>query len=222
MSKKMFDDAIFEELRKKFKETKAGFNEIISEVRSRAVKTVYSKGELHNVLPFENELMGSKVSGRVIPNEIIDDNCNRYSYDDKGRVILKENMSSFLKMFFYDTDNITTMYWSYYDLSNITRYEMKNGRPNKAYSVAIGGERTADYIYNGNELAAVEEEYTHESMRRKLCFYYKKDGKLLKIIGRYENGYSNVCFTSEKINYKKLEERLFESLVGLFSDTAKN
>lgn len=221
----MVDDRILADLEEKYAEIKNEFDEVLFQLRSKTVKTVYSKGILHNILPYENELTGYKVNGKIIEKEIINDNCYRYSYDEKDRVILVENMSSFLgkfhysKMYFYDDDSITTMYWADNDLYNITLYHMREGRLEDQYVVARYGSSYSKYIYENDLLTSIDE-YRNGKKEQKL-FYYKDNGDLLKIIRSCENGYTEVRFTSQKIQYKKLEERLYNEFIDVFSEFAR-
>ena len=54
----MRDDHIFADLEEKFEGMKNGFDELLSQLRSKTAKTVYCKGYLENVLPYEHELLG--------------------------------------------------------------------------------------------------------------------------------------------------------------------
>ena len=222
----MIDKHILADLEEKYADKKNRFDEVLSLLCSKTVKTSYSKGILHDVLPYEHELSGFKVNGKVIENEIMSDNCYRYSYDDMGRVILAENMSSFLgkfyysEMYFYDDDSITTMYWADNNLYNITLYHMREGRLEDQYVVARYGSSYSKYIYENDLLTSIDE-YRDGEKEQKL-FYYNKDGNLLKIIRSCANGYTEVVFSTQKIQYKKLEERLYNELLESFSEFALN
>lgn len=221
----MLDERIFADLNEKYADVKGRFDEVLLQQRSKAVRTVYSKGVLQNVLPYENELDGYRVNGKVIENEIINDNCYRYSYDDKDRVILIENMSSFLgrfhyfTMYFYGEDSITTMYWAEDDLYNITLYRMRDGRIEDKYFCPRKSRCYSEYIYDNGVLKSIDE-YRNGKKEQKL-FYYRDNGNLLKIIRSCENGYNEVIFSSQKIQYKKLEERLYSELIDVFSEFAQ-
>ena len=223
---KMLDERIFADLADRFADTKNRFDEVLLQLRSKTVKTVYSKGNLLDVLPYENELMGCKVNGKIIENEIVNDNCYRYSYDEEGRVILKENMSSFLGKFYYSTmyfygeDSITTMYWAEKTLYNITLYFMREGRIREKYFAPRENRCYSEYKYENGVLTCIDE-YRKAGKEQKL-FYYKQNGELLKIIRSYDNGYTEVCFTTQKIQYKKLEERLYNELIDVFNDFVQN
>lgn len=222
----MFDDRIFTDLKEKYADIKINFDEVMLQLRSNTVKTVYGKGILHDVLPYEHELSGYKVNGKVIENEIISDNCYRYSYDDKGRVILQENMSSFLgefhysTMYFYSEDSITTMYWAGNILYNITLYRMVDGRPVDKYFVSRENDWYSEYVYENGVLSSIDE--YHNGIKEQKLFYYKDNGDLLKIIRSCANGYMEVRFTTQKIQYKKLEEKLYNELIKAFYDFVNN
>ena len=217
----MLDERIFADLKVKNADVENRFDELLSQLRSKAVRTVYSKGVLQNVLPYENELSGYKVNGKIIEKEIIDDNCYRYSFDDKGRVILKENMSAFLgkfhyyRMYFYSEDRITTMYWTDNELSSITIYRMRDGRIEDKYFGTGKSRCYSEYVYENGVLKSIDE-YRNGRKEQKL-FYYKKNGDLLKIIRSCANGFTDTIFSTQKIQYKKLEERLYNELLDVFA-----
>lgn len=222
----MFDERIVFDLEDKYADIKNNFDEVVLQLRSKTVKTVYAKGILHDVLPYEHELSGYKVNGKIIEKEIIKDNCYRYSYDDKDRVILLENMSSFLgefhysTMYFYGVDSITTMYWAGDILYNITLYQTVDGKPIEKYFVSRENYWYGEYVYENGVLTSIDE--YHNGTKEQKLFYYKDNGELLKIIRSCANGYKEVRFTSQKIQYKKLEERLYNELIKAFSDFVQN
>ena len=75
----MIDKHILADLEEKYADKKNRFDEVLSLQCSKSVKISYSKGILQDVLPYEHELSGFKVNGKVIENEILSDDCYRYN-----------------------------------------------------------------------------------------------------------------------------------------------
>ena len=214
------NDSIRIKAAEKFASTNENFTQVMEDLQLLVVRTVISKGVLQNALVYENEQLGYKVNGKIIAKPIKKNNCYRYSYDENNRIILVEEMSEFLgkfhyyTMYFYSEGNIETMRWAGEDLSNVTVYSLCENRHRECFLNGKDGCTYSEYFYNNGKLSYITSqgkcEYYETSTTNN--FYYKPDGTLQKIIKEWATGGTQVKYTTEKINYKKLQDRIFNDV----------
>ncbi|MCL1919233.1 MAG: hypothetical protein FWG14_13235 [Peptococcaceae bacterium] len=74
----------------------------------------------------------------------------------------------------------------------------------------------SEYFYDENVLEKIKTLYQEfsrpEELKYELCFSYDEKGKLARIKSFSEGG-SRTEYSAEKINFKKLEDRIFEELI---------
>ncbi len=222
------NETIYENMKKVFAEELYHYEAHLEEVRSRCVRSVITKGLLANVLPYEEELISAKVNGKIISAPIIKDDCYRYSYDEQGRIILSEEMCTLkkdfrnCKMYFYEGNRIAVMYWTGERLATLTLCHLADGIVQDRYVVGHYAHSYYTYHYENGRLMRLDEQYLNEEGSGcEYVFYYQENGKLLKIIRMCPNGYSDVRYSAQKINYKKLEERLCAELRNAFAEFAQ-
>ncbi|GAA0077048.1 hypothetical protein UT300005_14260 [Clostridium sp. CTA-5] len=204
----------------KYKAAKNNFSKIMADVQLKCVSTVISKGVLYNVLPYENELNGDKVKGKKIAEPICKNDCYRYSFDEQGRIILVEEMSEFLghfhyaTMYFYHDDMIETMYWDADTLYNFTVYLLGENGPIEVYFCSDKSEVYKKYYYENACLMKIASKTKRDTIEIGIDFnfFYKSNGILQKIIRSWDSGGTEVVYTTDKINYKRLEQRLLNEM----------
>jgi hypothetical protein len=211
--------AILKERFEGFEEIKKSYFDMIEEKRNAAAQTIISKGAMFNVLPFENEQHGNKVKGKVLPEPIIHDDCRIYHLDGERRVLLEEMMSEFLKMpanfslYTYFDDYIECIHGTNHEVIAVSRAYLCNGMVKEMLSWAVRGCSISFYDYEQSTLTAIRvcqrEHLKEDEIRSAYEFSYDTKGALSCIRRVWENGGSQVEYSTMKINYKALEQRLF-------------
>lgn len=208
-------------LKAKFEQAKIDYLKLIEEARSRSVKQIISKGQIYNVFPFEVEQHGFKRNGKVIPEIIIHNDCYIHHFDAQDRLILKENISEFLSIpayfsLYYYTDS--TVEYIYGDNNGIYRYQIfylsEDGKfiENKAYALRSKIHETYHYendLIVGSERHHVE--FAKEPISDNVYRYdylYDKQRKLSQIFLFYAFGGKEIVYSTQKVNFKKLEQRI--------------
>ena len=89
----------FKEIENTFYKYQQDLDNIIDTVSSSIYQTVITKGKIANPTPYYNERMGNKVNGKILQTPILSDDCLKYHYDSKHRLIMVEEYSVFLGRF---------------------------------------------------------------------------------------------------------------------------
>ena len=218
----MFTDERFTALNKRFEWVKGQYLNLIEEKRNAAVKTVVSKGYICDVLPFENELYGYKLNGKILPKPVAHDDCHIYHLDSQDKVILIEDISTFSTKLDYSI-GFYTLYT--YNENIIERIYGNNTEPYQvkwAYSESGKIKETLCWakeahdieVYNYDE--AILKTIRHFQKQHKdnresqfdLEFIYDGKSTLACIRRVWQNGYTQMDYSIKKINYKSLKQRL--------------
>ena len=217
----MFDDKRFTALQKRYEEITAQYLTLIEDKRNEAAKTVVSKGCLYNVLPFEAELRGDKLKGKILPEPIIHNDCNIYRLDGQNKVLLVENMSEFLKM---------PAYFSLYTYHNsyIERIYGDNRKPYRVELAYLKSDIIIEKLCWAKESCNIEIYAYDQSVLKKISLFQRQhkgghesnfdlefiyDTKsVLSCIRRlWPSGHTEMTYSTMKINFKAFGQKLFES-----------
>lgn len=215
----------FFNLETKFKQAKKDYLKLIKEAQSLSVKQIISKGQMYDIFPFEAEQHGYKYNGRIIPEVIVHNECYIHHFDANDRLILKENMSSFLQKpayfsLYYYTD--TTIEYIYGDNNGIYRYQIFDLSEDSKFIgnmvYATMGKNYETYYYEG-DLIVRSERHSIEFNRKpqfdgfyQYDYLYDRQGKLSQIFCNYPFGGKEIKYSTQKVNYKKLEQRIFDEM----------
>lgn len=227
----------FTKLESNYKHACENWQSLIDNARSRSVRTTITKGEIIDVFPFENEQYGNKTNGKQIPEVVMDNDCYIHHFDQEGRLILKENMSEFLSapyyfsLYHYHKDSVEYIYGA---INSVYRYQLfilsDIGEFVRNLTYAKEG-KLYEYYYHENgrivksELHQIQNEQNiiHDYYCQYDYLYDKKD--TLQLIHRTDaHGGMDTTYSLKKINFKKLEQRIFEEMksgMEQFMDTHK-
>ena len=221
----MFSDERFDKLKARFGQVKKEYMAMVGEKRKTAAKTIVSNGCLYNVLPFENELNGEKVNGKIIPKPIPHNNCFIYRLDESDRVSLVENMSDFLEapaffsLYAYSDDRIEHVYGD-----NTRPYRVK-------WAYLEPGGRTKEILCFDKVFSIDIFEYTESVLTQirflretkgghsfDLKFHYDEKAVLQAIHRVWQTGSIETVYSTAKANFKALGQRLFADTGQAVSD----
>lgn len=208
----------------KYRQAKKEYSQLIENARKQSVKRIITKGEIYSVFPFEVEQHGEKLNGKVIPEVIMDNDCYIYHFDDKDRIILKENISEFLgkatyfSLYYYTDDTLEYIYGS----SDIYRYQVfvlsKEGKVSSSMFYADGGKGYDNYYYEDGRIVRSDSHHIEFGKKPQWDAYYQYEylydakGKLQQIFCIYPYGEKGIDYSTKRINYKKMEERIYEEM----------
>lgn len=205
-----------EKLKSEFDEYEQTIDTIILNTKNNTDHTVITKGRIHNYTPFHEERLGGKLKGRIIPSPVISNDCIRYHYDSKGRIIMVEVFSVFLNKFliteiflYHDRDEFELLWFSSEILSSLSKIYFKNEKCYLKLSTTTSGNSAQEYIYNGELLEAINLGYTDGDYKDEFTY---KDNTLIMIERIYPNGYKRVLYTTKKPNFNKLREAVYQQL----------
>ncbi|MCL1918285.1 MAG: hypothetical protein FWG14_08215, partial [Peptococcaceae bacterium] len=226
----MFKDKRFTAMQQRFREVSKLYPKMIEDRRSEAAKTVVSKGRLYNVLPYEAQLQGDKLNGKILPEPIIHTDCYIYRFDEQGRVVLTENMSEFLERpaFFshysYYEDYIERIYGESEEPYRVDWAYMKNGIVKEKLVWSDEEQEMEIYIYDQEVLTDIQLfGKTYPASNFKLLYDAKS---VLACIHRtWEDGQRKMVYTTETINFKKFSHKFLlglENAVIVFLEEHKN
>lgn len=208
-------------LKTKFKKAKKDYLKFIEDAKARSVKQIVSKGAIYDVFPFEVEQHGFKRNGKVIPEIIINNNCYIHHFDSNDRLILKENMSEFLKIpayfsLYYYTDTFIEYIYGSSDIYRYQIFELEDdGKFVGSKTYAVEGKSYMTYEYENDLIVRSNDHYIKSEDKPIIDnFYiydylYDKQGKLSQIFCNYPFGGKGLIYSTQKVNFKKLEERIF-------------
>lgn len=218
----MFDDAQFEALQERFADVGEQYSELIEQKRSESVENIIVKGNLYDVFPYEIEQRGDKRKGKTLTEIIPHNECHIYHFDAEQRLILIENVSPFA------FDRFPIAYYTLYSY-NSGYTEKIYGAIDKPYRVEWGyysqglmqetlcwakqSCNKEEYLYNGELLQAIH----HTQRQHKdgaensfdLQFVYNDKKELTSIFRKWPSGRTEITYSTQKINYKKLEDTIY-------------
>lgn len=218
--------AELELLKAKFEAEKSEVAHYYNRAKAQSVKTIISKGSMFNVLPYETELHGEKRNGKQIPEIIASNNCYIYHFDARDRLIMTEEVSEFLgrphyfTQYVYTDNSIDVTHWQPDKLINLQHYVLEKGTVKYGYIRFKNNAAYRNYVYDVNlTLEKMDMVYLNDdmtvSMSLEFLFLYNTKGVLERIQRVYGTGGSEWCYSTLKINYKKLEERLLNEFTAV-------
>lgn len=203
---------------------------LINDVKSKSVKKIICNKEYQNVLLYENELRtGNKPNGKIIKEEKKE--CYIYYYDKLERVILIEQLEEFngilvpyyINVYLYENNSIYHIYVADYRNAILRKYELDNDRIKECYTYKEASLYTDElkefvkYIYVNQKLS--ECLFARNNKNEIISSYksciYNDENELIKIIRYCDNGYNDVSYSCEKIDYKKLENKITNELKNI-------
>lgn len=203
---------------------------LINDVKSKSVKKIICNKEYQNVLLCENELRaGNKPNGKIIKEE--KKGCYIYYYDKLERVILIEQLEEFngilvpyyINVYLYENNSIYHIYAADYRNAILRKYELDNDRIKECYTYKEASLYTDElkefvkYIYVNQKLS--ECLFARNNKNEIISSYksciYNDENELIKIIRYCDNGYNDVSYYCEKIDYKKLENKITNELKNI-------
>lgn len=214
------DEKIFGQLKKEYEIMQLGYKKKIDSQRKQAVKRCINKGYLLDVTPFEHELQGYKLQKKELNEVVMRNECFTYYFDNKGRVCLVEEASTFLNrienytLYDYYEDYLCKYEFQESGVINVSRFCIENEKIKEGYIYGKFGHEHQLYVYEKEILEKII--YTHFEHQQNICSRWENDlyykSKKLKLIQQvYSNGYKVNNYADKKINYKKLEESLYGS-----------
>lgn len=210
----------FEILNKKYYEYKENMPDILLQVKKEINKTVITRGEIFDFLSYESECCGMKCNGEVHPFVFESDDCYKYHYDEKQRLIMIEQYSVYFKkfritdLFFYHNDFVERLNFSSELLySLIVKMEEQNiCTLALKYSTGNSDKYALEkFIYENGALK--ERQYISDKpiFTQTYKFTFEKD-KLVSIVSVYPSGGTRLCYTTKRPNFKKIKETVFKCL----------
>jgi hypothetical protein len=192
-------------LKEKFVATQKRQDELFEDLKSKSSRTVITKRPLYNVLPYENEITGYKLNGKVLKQVIQHKDCYIYYFDVNNNLVLIENMTDefpkpyYFTMYFYCENMIETMYWQSDRLSNITHYVFQNGIVTDKVMWAERGSSFAHYEYQNDMLVKIatwaKEHKQEEWTKSDIVFHYDLNNIIKEIHQIYPDGYSRMKYS---------------------------
>lgn len=205
-------------------------NSMIDDIKNKSVKKIIYNNKYQNIVLYENELLtGCKPNGKIIKE--IKKGSYQYYYDELGRVILIEQLEDaagslipyYINAYLYQDDCIFNIYISDYRNVVIRKYQLKENQINECYVYRAGSINLMElkeyikYVYVNQRLCNCL--FARNESNDINCSYksliYNDNNELVKIIRYCANGYNDVSYSNEKINYKKLEARIIEELQSI-------
>lgn len=205
-----------EKLKEHFCNYAINLKEIINNLKKNISYTVITKGEIINEMPYYQERIGDKITGKVIAEEIESDGCIKYHYDDKDRLIMTEEYCEFLRIFeirdiYIYGQNTHKLLISAGSLSRLLEFDNAFSAVSLclAYSKDYGT-CVEEYKYDCdvlNEIDIIKESEDSEIRKYKEIFLYK-DGRMVQIRRIFEDGRNFVIYTSLKPDFKSIKEKM--------------
>lgn len=214
------EEKIFEQLKKEYEIMQSEYKKKIDFQRERTARKCINKGYLLDITPFEHELQGYKLQKKELNKVVMKNECFIYYFDNKEQVCLVEEASTFLNrienytLYDYYEDYLYKYEFQEAGVISVSWFCVENGKIKEGYTYGKFGHEHQLYIYDQESLEKII--YTHFEHPQDMCsrwenYLYYKCGKLKLIQQVYSNGYKVNTYADTKINYKKLEESLYES-----------
>lgn len=215
------NESIFEQLKKEYETMQSDYQLQINLHREQAVRQCFNKGYLIDILPFEHELHGYKLGKKVLNKMMMETGCFVYHFNTQNKVCLVEGASTFLKrienytLYDYHEDYLYKYECQQAGIISVNKYFLNNGRISEGYTYAKFGHSYEQYVYNEERLIKIiVTHFDHQQETKSEWenhFHYDKKEKLELIQQVYNNGYVVNKYADVKLNYKKLETRLYEA-----------
>lgn len=220
MQKKYFD-----ELQILYIEYKENYAKRIERQRQLLTKQVKTKGKKYSVIPYSEERLGNKLSGKIVDEIEMKDNNYIYYFDAQGKIRLIEEACSFLgKIYSFE-------YYDYYDdkiyqyRGNLSRFGsvklsiLDNDKIQESYIMYEPGHFVYErYLYKDNILSQINVYRSENGKVREWHENFYFDNSKLKLIQRIEGIYKLNCYCNEKINYKKIANDLENQIVKIYPE----
>ncbi len=208
----------------KYHEFEKCTKKLLQDTIKQSVRTEITDGYRYNITPFQNERYGFKTNGKTIAKEIVKNSCIKYYFDEQDNIILEENMSAFLKEFhnrtiyLHEENCLLIIRLVGTDINSINICTLINGQVIKSIGFAQYGVSINLYEYSDNQLQQIIIYNKEHSATSEHCsteqFHYDKKYNLECIIKRHSNDYLTTLYSTKKINYKNLTERLETELTS--------
>ena len=206
----------------KFNDYQKDLDNIIDRVSSSIADTVITKGKIVNPTPYYYERMGCKLNGKILQAPVLSDDCKKYHYDRKNRLILIEEYSVFLGRF-----EVAEIYF-HHELTE--RLRLSSGRLrmlsvfdhgffNTRLSLAFAGSNgyiAEEFVYNEDNLTEIQ--ISRDNGNTEIHKFYYEDGKLIQIERICQNGYKQLEYTTKKPNFGKIKQCIYSKLKDLIAN----
>ena len=212
----------------KYRELEKCTEKLLPDTIKKSVRTEITNGYKYNVAPFQNERYGFKTNGKIIAKEIIKNGCIKYYFDEQDRVILEEEISEFLEQFhnrviyLYEENYLSAISLDGTQLTNVTIYNIDNNKFINSATYTEDYSSIDIYKYENNVLEEIAVYHKKHDSSELLSliehFHYDKKNTLECIQKNYSNDYTKTVYSTQKINYKKLTERLETELASSVKD----
>ena len=203
----------------KFNDYQKDLDNIIDGVSSSVANTVITKGAIVNPTPYYHERMGCKLNGKILQAPVPSNDCKKYHYDRKNRLVLIEEYSVFLKRF-----EVAEIYF-HHELTEKLR--LSNGRlgmlsvfdhgfSNTRLSLAStrsNGYIAEEFVYDKDVLTEIQ--ISRDNGNTEIHKFYYEDGKLIQIERICQNGYKQLEYTTKKPDFGKIKQCIYSKLKDL-------
>lgn len=214
------------EIEIKFYDYKQNLENVIEQVSFSIVHTVITKGEIANPTPFYYERMGNKVNGKVLQVPIISNDCMKYHYDNKNRIVMVEEYSVFLKKFqitelYFYNEGTERLRLSSGGLAVLSVFD--NAFSNTQLYLAFAGRNgyiIEEFVYDGDVLTEIRISRSKASLdnQTEIHRFLYENQKLIQIERVCQNGYKELRYTTKKPNFNKIKEATYNGLKKLIAD----
>lgn len=152
------NEKIFEQLEEKYNKMQNTCQLYIDLYKKKSVKQCFNKGYLLDILPFEHELHGYKLHKKPLEKMVMEDNYFVYHFNAEDKVCLVEEGCTFLKriddytLYDYHEDYLYKYELQKFDVINVNKYFIENGKIIEGYKYAKFGHSYEQYVYVGERL----------------------------------------------------------------------